>query len=187
MLRLEAAAAPAGAQAAQREDGAALAQTAWASSMFLCNSAMLANGGAANAPTAEQMAAWAQSPEHAAFRELMLRAVCSPAGTAAVCAYLDQAVADATAHDMWGGRGFYKFADVPMQRSAAEFLLRDALACLAGMPAAAAAAVTARLTALDNAIAAAAAQPHELSIAAHAALPDAHKANWWQPFAPAGP
>ena len=184
MRRLEAA-APGGDQAALREDGAALAQMAWASSMFMCNSALQASSGAANAPSAAQVTAWAQTAEHAAFREHILRAVCSPAGTAAVCAYLDHAVADASEHDMWGGRGFYKFEDVPMRRSAAEFLLHEApLACLAGLPAAAAAAVTARLTALDNAIAAAAALSHTQSNAVPAALPNPHKARWWLPFSP---
>ena len=152
--------------------------------MFLCNAALLANRGAANAPgTAVQVAAWAQSREYAALRAHLARAVHSPAGFAAVCAYLDQALADATEYDVWGGRGFHRFADVPMRRSAAEFLL----ACVTDLSPDAATALKARLIALDNAIESAAAEAHGLSVAAPDALPHSHAVRWWQPFGPNRP
>ena len=186
--RLEAGMPPAGGArdeaAARSEDGAALAQLAWGSSMFLCNAALLANRGAANAPgTTEQVAAWAESREYAAFRAHLARALHSPAGLAAVCAYLDQALADATEYDLWGGRGFHRFADVPMRRSAAEFLL----ACATDLSPDAATGLTARLIALDNAIESAAAEAHGLSVTAPDALPHSHAVRWWQPFGPNRP
>lgn len=174
--RLEAGApldAAADALTAQREDGAALAQTAWASSMFLCN--------ALRAPTSvAQVAAWSSSPEHAVFAQNTLRALRSAAGTAAVCAFLDHATADALEYDMWGGRGFHRFQDVPMRRSAAEFLLAEALEQRRLAPEADAA-LAARLAELDDVIAAAhgAGEAYPLSPAPPAALPHAHAVRWW--------
>jgi hypothetical protein len=90
--------------------------------------------------------------------------------------------------DTWGGRGFHKFADVPMRRSAAEFLLRAPLSDqgAGALPGGVRGALAARLAALDAAIAAAAAEPGELRVGAPpAALPAAHAAWWLFAGAPA--
>jgi hypothetical protein len=188
--RLEAGTPPAGvsdALAAAQQDGAALASLAWASSMFLCNAALLASRGAAGAPgTAEQVAAWAQSREHAAFKQQLLRALRSQSGAAAVVAYLQLARADALEYDLWGGRGFHKFGDVPMRRSAAEFLLAEPLEQRSLAPETLAT-FAAGLAALDDAIESAAGEAHGLAVAPPGALPHAHAVRWWFPFAPNRP
>ena len=92
---------------AQCTDGGALATLAWGTAMFLCNAALRAAQAeavapaavgadeAAAPPTVAAVEAWQATREHAAFTQDCAAALCSPAGAAAVAAFLELVRVDA--------------------------------------------------------------------------------------------